>query len=318
MSDRTGISWAANSDGTPGATWNPIVGCALASPGCTHCYAMRDAARVARQQAANIAAGRTNKPCVYAGLTKPSKAGPVWTGELRQARDDVLLKPLHWRKPRCIFVNSMGDLHLAPIPWRDRVYGVMANAPQHTFIVLTKRAEEMREYCSDPETPQRVGARGRWPLPHVWHGVSAEDQTRAQQRIPLLQMTPSAVRLVSAEPLLDAIDLTRLMIPWESGETDWGGPVPTYNALSRYIAPRGAPHGDLPPLDWIIAGGESGDHHRPFNPDHARALRDQCFKAHVPFWFKQHGGANAAAGGDRLDGEQHHERPPLYQSGALL
>lgn len=317
MSDRTGISWAANADGTPGATWNPIVGCALASPGCTNCYAMRDAARIELRQAANQRAGRTDKVSVYAGLTQPSKAGPVWTGELRQARDDVLTKPLHWRKPRCIFVNSMGDLHLAPTAWRDRVYGVMALAPQHTFIVLTKRANELRTYCSDPLTPRRIGARA-WPLPNVWHGVSAEDQRRAQERIPLLQLTPSAVRLVSCEPLIDAIDLTRLAAPFESGATDWGGPAPTYSALTRWIAPRSAPIDALPPLDWIIAGGESGDHHRPLNPDHARALRDQCAAAGVPFWFKQHGGAHAAAGGDLLDGERHHGRPPLYQSGGLL
>lgn len=320
MSDGTGISWAQNADGSPGATWNPVVGCEVLSPGCKRCYAMRAAHRHAAQTAALVAAGRVAQPSIYAGLTQETPAGAVWTGELREAREDTLTAPLRWKKPRCVFVNSMGDLHLAPIAWRDRVYGVMAMATRHTFIVLTKRSEAMRDYLADPETPKRIGMKpAGWPLPNVWHGVSCEDQQRADERVPHLLATPSAMRLVSAEPLLGEIDFTRLR--------EFTG-MPIVNAL-RGIVTRGdylarspsecsmntstqiSPP-ELPRLDWIIAGGESGDGFRPLNLDRARGVRDQCAAAGVKFWFKQVGGHRPDDGGAMLDGRTHHDRPPLY------
>ena len=88
MSDGTKIEWAANADGTPGATWNPIVGCSVLSPGCANCYAMREAARNERQIAAN------GKESPYAGLTHPTKAGPERNGKLRH---DEHPQPRPWR-----------------------------------------------------------------------------------------------------------------------------------------------------------------------------------------------------------------------------
>src|SRR5688572_17616164 len=93
MGDATGIEWTD-------ATWNPIVGCSIHSPGCTNCYAMRQAARIERMTPGTH----------YAGTTQPSKAGPVWTGKLALAPERILTQPLRWQKPRKIFVNSMGDL----------------------------------------------------------------------------------------------------------------------------------------------------------------------------------------------------------------
>lgn len=321
MSDRTGISWAANADGSPGATWNPVVGCAVLTPGCKRCYAMRAAHRHAAQTAALLAAGRVREPSIYAGLTVETPAGAVWSGELREAREDTLTAPLRWKKPRCVFVNSMGDLHLAPIAWRDRVYGVMAMAARHTFIVLTKRSEAQRDYLADPETPKRIGMKpAGWPLPNVWHGVSCEDQPRADARVLHLLESPSAVRLVSAEPLLGDIDFRHLC--------EFSG-KPIVNAM-RGLVTRGdylarsqsecsintrtqiSPP-ELPRLDWIIAGGESGDGFRPLNLDHARSIRDQCAAAGVPFWFKQVGGLRPTDGGCELDGRTHFERPALYR-----
>lgn len=249
----------------------------------------------------------------YAGLTDASKAGPVWNGRLALAPDHILTQPLRWQKPRRIFVNSMGDLFHEDVPddWIDRVFAVMALAPQHTFQVLTKRAERMRNYLlRDPDVArdrwyQSVPA-GKWPvsiaeayaaihpqasdearavylrqqpiwpIPNVWLGVSTEDQRRAEERIPALLDTPAAVRFVSAEPLLGPMDLRVYM------------PNPLWNDLPSWKQTE---------LDWVIAGGESGPKARPMHPDWARALRDQCQAAGVPFLFKQWG--NHAATYDR-------------------
>lgn len=130
-------------------TWNPIVGCSVVSPGCTNCYAMKMAARLERM-------GQKR----YRGLTKPSKAGPVWTGQMRLV-EEALTLPLRRRKPTTWFVNSMSDLFHESVPdeWIDRVFAVMALCPQHTFQVLTKRSARMREWFDErwqPAPAQRV------------------------------------------------------------------------------------------------------------------------------------------------------------------
>jgi protein gp37 len=119
----------------------------------------------------------------------------------------------------------------------------------------------------------------RIPLPNVWLGVSAEDQRRAEERIPLLLDTPAAIRFLSAEPLLGAIELHRLR--YLSGWMDAiAGYVRGGSSRRRFEHRR---------LDWIIVGGESGPNARPMHPDWARSLRDQCAAAGVPFFFKQWG-----------------------------
>lgn len=274
MADKTGISWTD-------ATWNPIVGCSVVSPGCTNCYAMRDAARIVR---CSEGAGRASH---YEGTIEPSKAGPVWTGEVMLAPGHILERPLSLRKPRRIFVNSMGDLFHASVPdeWIDHVFAVMALAPQHTFQVLTKRSARMREYLSGEALRRVARAANRirtvdgligWPLPNVWLGVTAEDQTRANERIPDLLATPAAVRFVSCEPMLGPVDL-RNVSPADKYEID---------VLSGYDFDQGLVG---PRLDWVICGGESGPNARPMHPDWARGLRDQCAAAGVPFHFKQWG-----------------------------
>jgi protein gp37 len=295
----TGIEWT-HIPGFKGETWNPVVGCSVISPGCTNCYAMRLAG--ARLD------GNPNTPH-YAGTTRPSKAGPVWSGKLAHAPEQTITAPLRWRKPRAVFVNSMGDLFHEDAPdwWIDLVFAVMALCPQHVFIILTKRSARMREYL-ETRTAQVMGldvkamlaspladalqrvsnwrgdaapmnaplmlrypdtsgdAQSRWPLPNVWLGVSVEDQTRADERIPDLLNTPAAVRLVSCEPLLGPVML------WHPG-----------------IARAAGAASDEAGLDWVIAGGESGKGARPVHPDWIRSLRDQCAAAGTPFFFKQWG-----------------------------
>ena len=380
MAETTGISWTD-------ATWNPIAGCSVVSPGCTNCYAMAMAARIERMAGGALNAiavhEKLRQPSHYAGLTQPSKAGPVWTGRVRKAPEYTLTQPLRWKKPRRIFVNSMSDLFHENVPdeWIDQIFAVMALAPQHTFQVLTKRSKRMREYLTAPYHPGKfltVDDQGKvtdtpaanirthgamcetfpqcppkalnsaakwqddhypdgdgfmraWPLPNVWLGVTAEDQTRADDRIPDLLATPAAKRFVSIEPMLGPINLRAIDI---SGDEE--------------ILPLGAGYLDRledgesegPRLDWVIVGGESGPNARPMHPAWPRALRDQCAAAAVPFFFKQHGEwlwtgddngevsfarhelfefsdgvslyrVGKRAAGDLLDGVQHHEFPRM-------
>ena len=302
-------------------TWNPIVGCSIVSPGCTNCYAMRQAARIEKMNP-DLAH--------YRGLTQPSKAGPVWIGKVALS-ERALLEPLRRRKPTTWFVNSMGDLFHedAPDAWIDRVFTVMALSPQHTFQVLTKRAKRMREYCelldNEPvrDTVRRIVAAWpnnapvpvagiKFPLPNVWLGVSADDQKRADERIPDLLATPAAVRFVSAEPLLGPINFGR-WLPRDGGAIYDGA-----GGQMDYIEPTDG-------LDWIIVGGESGPSARPMLVAWARSIRDQCKSAGVPFFFKQFGefapddnspGAHTAMkrigkhhAGRLLDGRTHDDMP---------
>lgn len=310
MSDNTKIEWAD-------ATVNAINGCSLASPGCTNCYAMR------------LAGTRMKHHPSRAGLTQDSKAGPVWTGEVR-LNEKALLEPLAWKRPRRIFWNAHGDtFHPAVIDeWIDRVLEVAALTPQHIHMILTKRSDRMRDYFTRlPERIKTLAANPGLdfvdlPLPNLWLGVSVEDQTRADERIPDLLATPAAVRFISAEPLLGPVDIS----PWiptcyecgascglrlpvipeverctECGEECGPDSEPVFSDGCPKCSGELEPvcpdcghymvyqHPDTPNIDWVIVGGESGPGARPMHPDWARSLRDQCAAAGVPFHFKQWG-----------------------------
>jgi protein gp37 len=288
MADHTKIEWTD-------ATWNPITGCSVVSPGCTNCYAMRLAGtRLAHHES-------------RAGLTRDTKAGPVWTGEVR-FNEQWLYQPLRWKKPRLIFVCAHGDLFAENVPdaWIDRVFAVMALAPHHTFQVLTKRSARMRAYMGaadglglhsfgvkervaveagrmmeDGDNVHDATINGPWPLPNVWLGVSVEDQKRADERIPDLLATPAAIRWISAEPLLGPVELTTIDAESERGFGE-------VNAMTGVVYAGSAVRAG-PRLDWVVVGGESGPGARPMHPDWARSLRDQCAAAGVAFHFKQWG-----------------------------
>jgi len=325
MSDNTKIEWTD-------ATWNPVTGCSVVSPGCTNCYAM------------GLAGTRLSKHPSRAGLTQFTKAGPIWNGKVR-LNEDWLTQPLKWKRPRMIFVCAHGDLFHESVPdaWIDRVFAVMALCPQHTFQVLTKRAKRMREYMTSnrrdawsiaadpmgefaPLSPQEYADRAhiavsvptkecirwesvfsRFPLPNVWLGVSAEDQARANERVPELLATPATVRFVSAEPLLAAIDFNKIDIAaWlrrYRPDSDIGlnanDPDMRFPLLSPFE--HFGSGASYPGLDWIIVGGESGANARPMHPDWARSIRDQCAAAGVPFFFKQWGEWETAIDRERDD-----------------
>lgn len=215
MADGSKIEWTE-------ATWNPVRGCSRISEGCRNCYAEAVAARFSGP----------GQP--YEGLAKMTPAGPRWTGQvavIEKHMDD----PRRWTRPRRVFVNSMSDLFHERLRDEeiDRVFAVMADAPQHTFQVLTKRAIRMRAWA------QRAAHLGRSPPANVWMGVSVEDQIAAAERVDLLLDTPAAVRWLSLEPLIGPVVISR---------TQW----------SR--------------LDWIVIGGESGHGARPFDLEWARSI----------------------------------------------
>ena len=245
MASKTGIAWTES-------TWNPTVGCTVLSPGCTHCYAMREAARIARF-------GGPVAP-KYQGLTQKTRAGPVWTGELR-LWEPALAQPMRWGRPRMIFVNSMSDLaHEAmPVEWFARIFQAMTEARRargHVFQVLTKRPENLVALLA------AIGVTR--PPDGMWFGVSAEDERRWDERVPWLARIPTEVPWVSVEPQLELIDRD----------------------------PKG--------LGWIVIGGESGkprDKARPFDAQWARTMIRRCQRAGVPVFMKQLG--SVAADGNR-------------------
>lgn len=286
MSDHSLIEWTD-------ATWNPITGCSVVSPGCTNCYAMQ------------LAGTRLRNHPSRAGLTRESAGRHVWNGQVR-FNTEWLDKPLRWRRPRRVFVCAHGDLFHEAVPdaWIAAVFGIMAAAPQHTFQVLTKRPERMLRWfewrisqirkrdlqwepwriCEEeaselvPNLPA-IGCQSNWPLANVWLGVSVEDQRRADERIPLLLQIPAAVRWLSCEPLLGPVDLDC-----------W----PQTGCSRNWLDDDGC-------IDWVVVGGESGAHARPMHPVWARSLRDQCAAAGVPYFHKQNGlwvATQPVAGGD--------------------
>jgi len=226
--NKTKIEWAD-------ATWNPVTGCTPISEGCTNCYAERMSHRLA---------GRFGYHTF-----DPFRV---------TVHHERFEEPLRWKKPRRIFVCSMGDFFHANISTAviDALLEIMAACPQHTFMVLTKRPEniEPKLYTVTLGNPCRELGGGDY-LPNLWLGVTVENQKRADERLPYLLRCPAKVRFVSIEPMLGPVDLEKL-------------------------------HG----VDHVICGGETGPGARLMQVEWARELRDQCNDFGVPFFFKKMGG----------------------------
>lgn len=201
-------------------------------------------------------------------------------------------KPTHMKKPAKIGVQFMGDLFHEDIGFHEihRIFDIMWNAPQHTFLVLTKRPGRMLEYMTQKGINGMYG--NEWPLSNIWLGVTAENQARADERIPILLQIPAAVHFVSIEPMLGPVDLTRI-----GGDQFGWGRIDALHGL-HYIRANTTESGcewDTRPIakiDWVIAGGETGPGARPMHPDWVRSVGDQCQVAGVPFFFKAWGDLN--------------------------
>lgn len=275
---KTGIEWCD-------VTWNPVTGCEKVSQGCKNCYAERVFDRMAQNPKAPMYHGRKFTDVV--------------------CHPERLNDPLRWKKPRRVFVNSMSDLFHEDVPdeFILRVVDVMRQCQQHTFIILTKRPERMRDFTRRcrwsrdrwyDDLPSRMwlsgnpdarngfrpfGGAGCTPWPNIWLGVSVEDQATADERIPILLQTPAKVRFVSYEPALGPLKME-----------NWFARYRSHCSGLRYINKEAAGScTDIGGLDWVIAGGESGPNARPPHPDWFRKVRDQCKAANVPFFFKQWG-----------------------------
>ena len=239
-------------------TWNPVTGCTRVSPGCDHCYMF---GLYPRLKAMGVPG--------YQTLPSDVRLIP-----------ERLSIPLSWRNPRRVFVNSMADVFHPRVPF-DFVFdmfSVMEEAAAkrgHVFQVLTKRPGRAVAWWEQFERRFPDG----WP-PNIWIGTSVETQKYAP-RITVLERLPAPVRFVSAEPLLERIDLTHWL-------------------------ERGA-------LDWVIVGGESGPGARPMDLNWVRDLRDQSVSADVAFFLKQLGGVRNKRGGGAatIDGQHWRQMPAV-------
>ena len=244
-------------------TWNPVTGCTRVSPGCDHCYMF----------------------ALYPRLRGMGVPGYETSPDDVRLIPERLQTPLSWKKPRRVFVNSMADVFHPKVPsdFVLQMFLVMAEAAEkrgHVFQVLTKRPGRAVAWWEDYQQCFPNG----WP-PRIWVGTSVESQKYAP-RLTVLERLPALVRFVSAEPLLERINLT----PWlENGA-----------------------------VNWVIVGGESGPGARPMDLDWVRDLRDQSTSANVAFFLKQLGGVRKKRGGDEAvmdDGRLWREMPTLEWQG---
>ena len=249
-------------------TWNPVVGCTKVSEGCKNCYAEKMAYRL----------GCMGIP-KYQDVTYGDGG---WAGVINTLPDQ-LDKPLYWKKPRRIFVCSMGDLFLAPFEFIDKVFATIGRCPQHTFQILTKQSMIAKEYITG--LANRLNGTQlvcmlnfeNWPLSNVHLGVSVENQKRADERIPILLQIPG-IKFLSLEPLLGPMDIrliegyTIKTVRVEDGKT------PCYRNLDT------AGH-----LNHIIIGAESigGAAGRECKLEWIESLVEQAKAAGVPCGVKQ-------------------------------
>lgn len=221
MGKNSNIAWCDH-------TWSPWQGCRKVSPGCLNCYMYRDKARYGQDPATVIR----------------SKSG-------------TFMAPLRWKDPAKVFVCSWSDFFIEDAdPWRDEAWEIMRRTPHLTYMLLTKRAENIKDRLP-PD----------WPLKNVWLGVTAENQETADRRIPILLSTPAEIHFLSVEPLISPVDLSLFL-----GE------------------------GRLWEISLVIVGGESGPNAREMKPEWAAELKRQCAAAGTAFFMKQMSGGQPIPG----------------------
>lgn len=221
------------------------------SPGCLNCYMYRDKARYGQDPATVV----RSKPATFNA-------------------------PLKWCDPARVFVCSWSDFFIEDADaWRDEAWEIMRRTPHLTYMLLTKRPENIEAYKKRFEVKRLPHD---WPLPNVWLGVTAENQEMADKRIPLLLSISAAVRFVSIEPMIAAVAL-------EDFDPSRGAPYLRRNYLRRIINPATREEVRAG-LDWVICGGESGPAAREMKPEWAAEIKRQCNEARVPFFMKQMSG----------------------------
>lgn len=231
----TKIQWATK-------VWNPVTGCEKVSEGCAECYAEKFAKRLKK-------------------MPNPKVSDKYKNGFKPTCHPESLKEPEKWKKPQRVFVCSMGDLFHEDIPFEfiTKVFATMVMHPKHTFMLLTKRPERMKEFI-DWVNPNCL-----IDLKNIWLGVTAENQERFEERVSILLQIPARIHFVSIEPMLNSVNLNKAFV------------IPNVEDVTMHT------------VNWIICGGETGSNARPLNGDWVKNLRDQCYVSETPFFFKQWG-----------------------------
>ncbi|WP_020699566.1 DUF5131 family protein [Reyranella massiliensis] len=313
---KTSIEWTRGDDGSAGATWNPIRGCSRITPGCggpNHqggCYAEKIAARFSGP----------GQP--FEGFAERSAHGGRWTGKMALV-DDMLTLPLRWKRPRRIFVNSMSDLFHDNLPDEaiDKVFAVMALCPQHTFQVLTKRADRMRTWFAErwQGTPAQRIKVGREIV-----DIPAGGETGRKHQVEIaveavLEDFPKMTDTSNDDLWTDAGSLKIRQYKWPLPNVWLGVSVEDRARKPRIADLRATPAAirflsceplleglgelDLTGIHQVIIGGESGPRSRPFALEWARSIVGQCKASGVACFVKQLG----AKPGDRPSPQSCHE-----------
>lgn len=322
MADSTEIAWCDS-------TFNPWIGCTKVGPGCDHCYAEADFDL--RKHRAKWGPGNPRSRTSAHNWRQPLRWNSKrfmecgacgWRGECEAEligcgncgsishMDDAR---------RRVFCASLADVFDNEVPeqWRGDLFALIDQTPDLDWLILTKRIGNAERMMVEATRELRARDPGRAILDNVWLGATVVNQAEADRDIPKLLAIPAAVRWLSMEPLLGAVDLLRA----RSKMMQAAGPAAM--EASRESGWIG--------VDWVVVGGESGPKARPMSPDWVRGLRDQCAAAGVPFLFKQWGEwapnwLNDDAGqkiagsewmdrmgkksaGRLLDGKPHHEFP---------
>lgn len=250
MGDNTKIEWAHH-------TFNPWYGCQKVGPGCDHCYAEGWAKRSGLVQWGAGAERRRSSP---ANWNKPLK----WNAEAERLG-------IRYR----VFCASLADVfdNAVPTAWRMDLFSLIAKTPNLDWLLVTKRIGNVMNMCTGD------GMMFDMIADRIWLGVTICNQAEADRDIPKLLSIPARVRWLSMEPLLGPVDIrwatSRFPLDIAAGFLQRGHFAPGLE--------------NIRPLDWVVAGGESGPNARPMHPAWARSLRDQCNAAGVPFLFKQWG-----------------------------
>lgn len=262
MSANSKIEWTDH-------TFNPWIGCTKVSPACDHCYA------------------EVSTPSRTLGVVwgphaerRRTSAGN-WAMPKRWNAQAGAFQVQHGRRQR-VFCASLADVfdNAVPAQWRADLFTLIASTPNLDWLLLTKRIGNVKTMLAELAhgSDEALSLLDMMPLPNLWLGATIANQDEADRDIPKLLSVPAAKRFLSMEPLLGPVDLTNIAPPSVEGR-EWHG-IDSITPANRQL--RGC-------IDWVIVGGESGQHARPMHPDWARSLRDQCQAAGVPFFFKQHG-----------------------------